>query len=40
MKESKDGVYNYARVLCHYAALVAKFTDAWSEGVGYCDVPY
>ena len=31
VEESGDGVYNYARVLCHYAALVS---DAWSEGDG------
>ena len=34
MKESEDGVYGYARVLCHFAALVSEFTDAWSEGDG------
>ena len=34
MKETDDGVYNYARVLCHFAALVLEFTDAWSEGDG------
>ena len=39
MKESEDGVYNYARVLCHYAALVAEFTDSWSEGDGKRDIP-
>ena len=39
MKESEDGVYNYARVLCHYAALVAEFTDYWSEGDGERDIP-
>ena len=32
--ESGDGMYNYARVLCHYAALVSEFTDAWGEGDG------
>lgn len=34
VEESGDGVYNYARILCHYAALVSEFTDAWSEGDG------
>ncbi len=34
LDESKDGVYNYARVFCHYAALVTEFTDAWNEGDG------
>ena len=29
-------MYNYARVLCHYAALVSKFTDAWGEGDVEC----
>ena len=33
-------MYNYAQVLCHYAALVSEFTDAWGEGDGervlYC----
>ena len=26
---TKDGVYNYSHVLCHYAALCLEFTDAW-----------
>ena len=34
VEESGDGVYNYSRLLCHYAALVSEFTDAWSEGDG------
>ena len=34
VKDSEDGVYNYARVLCHLAALVSEFTDTWSEGDG------
>ena len=34
VKESEDGVYIYARVLCHLDALVSEFTDAWSEGDG------
>ena len=33
-EETKDGIHNYAKVLCHYAALVTEFTDAWSEGDG------
>ena len=33
-RETDDGVYNYARDLCHFAALVLEFTDAWSEGDG------
>lgn len=27
-------MYSYARVLCHFAALVSEFTDAWGEGDG------
>lgn len=34
LAESSDSVYNYARVLCHYAALVTEFLDGWSEGDG------
>ena len=34
LEESEDGVYNYARVLCPFAALVSEFTVAWSEGDG------
>ena len=34
VQESDDGVYNYARVLCHYSALIAEFKDAWAEGDG------
>ena len=29
-----DNAYNYARVLCHYGALVMEFQDAWAEGDG------
>ena len=29
-----DKVYNYARVLCHYSALIAEFKDACAEGDG------
>ena len=32
--ESSDSMYNYTRVLCHYAALVTEFLDGWSEGDG------
>lgn len=32
--ETKDGVYNYARVLCHFGSLVMEFVDAWAEGDG------
>ena len=28
LDESKDAVYNYARLLCHFAALVYEFIDA------------
>ncbi len=34
LPEISDGVYNYSRVLCHLAAIVLEFTDAWSEGDG------
>lgn len=34
VEESNDGVYNYARVLCHYGALIMEFRDAWAEGDG------
>lgn len=30
----EDGVYNYARILCHYGSLVMEFRDAWHEGDG------
>ena len=32
--ESKDGVYNYTRVLGHYCGLVTEFRDALAEGDG------
>lgn len=32
--ESGDSVYNYARILCHYGALIMEFRDAWAEGDG------
>lgn len=34
VSDAGDHVYNYARVLCHYGALVMEFTDAWAEGDG------
>lgn len=34
IEDSDDRVYNYARVLCHYGALVTEFKDAWAEGDG------
>lgn len=32
--ETEDRVYNYARVVCHYSAIVTEFRDAWAEGDG------
>ena len=32
--DKDDGVYNYARVLCHYGSLVMELIDAWHEGDG------
>ena len=34
VEEVKDGVYNYARVLCHFGSLVMELVDAWAEGDG------
>ena len=34
VKDTKDKVYNYARVLCHYGAMLLEFRDAWAEGDG------
>ena len=34
VKETGDGEYNYARVLCHFGTLVMEFRDAWAEGDG------
>ena len=34
VRETGDGVYNYARVLCHFGTLVMEFRDAWAEGDG------
>ena len=33
-QSNSDGVYNYARVLCHYASLIMEYRDAWAEGDG------
>ena len=30
----QDGVYNYAKILCHYGSLAMEFRDAWHEGDG------
>lgn len=32
--DTKDRVYNYAHILCHYGALLLEFKDAWAEGDG------
>ena len=34
VKDTKDKVYDYARVLCHYGAMLLEFRDAWAEGDG------
>lgn len=34
VRETGDGVHNYARVLCHYGSLVMEFLDGWREGDG------
>ena len=34
VRNINDGVYNYARVLCHYGTLIMEFRDAWAEGDG------
>ena len=34
VEEIKDGVYNYARVLCHFGSIVMELVDAWAEGDG------
>lgn len=34
MSDTNDRVYNYARVLCHYGALILEFRDAVSEADG------
>ena len=33
-QETGDGMFNYARVLCHFGSLVMEVKDAWSEGDG------
>ena len=38
LKESNDGVYNYARKLCHCAAITLEFTDGWAYGDGERDI--
>ena len=32
--DKQDGVYNYAKILCHYESLAMEFRDAWHEGDG------
>ena len=32
--DTGDSVYNYARVLCHFASLALEFLDSWAEGDG------
>ena len=34
LENTKDAKYNYARVLCHYGALVMEFLDSGDEGDG------
>ena len=34
VEDTKDRVYNYARNLCHYGALLLELKDAWAEGDG------
>ena len=34
--ESDDKVYNYAKVLCHFGAIITEMRDAWAEGDGDC----
>lgn len=29
-----DGIFNYARLFCHFGALLMEFRDAWAEGDG------
>ena len=31
---NSDGVYNYARVFCHFGSLLMEFRDGWCEGDG------
>jgi hypothetical protein len=37
LDNTKDAKYNYARVLCHYGALVMEFLDSWDVGSGERD---
>lgn len=32
--DTADGIYNYARVLCHFGSLCMEFRDAWAERDG------
>ena len=32
--DKEDGVYNYARILCHFGSLVMELRDAWQERDG------
>ena len=34
IEDTQDRVYNYARNLCHYGALLLELKDAWAEGDG------
>ena len=34
VNDTPDRVYNYARILCHYGALLLELKDAWAEGDG------
>ena len=34
LSDKEDGVYNYARILCHFGSLVMELRDAWQEGDG------
>ena len=34
MVETNDGVVYYAKILCHYGALIVQFLNAWAEGDG------
>ena len=32
--DTGDGVYNYTRVFCHFAAILMEYRDGWGEGDG------
>ena len=32
--ETKDGVFNYARILCHFGSLIMEVRDTWGEAAG------